>query len=89
MLLHLACVVAGLGVYPAGALLCSSGHAAHVISGGALFALGAAGVGVQGRHAAKRLRAGVKGQMPLPPTVILDGGKPFAGCQAALPSPAT
>jgi hypothetical protein len=58
MLLHLACVVTGLGVCLAGALLASSGHAAHVISGGTLFALGAAGVGLQGWHAAKRLRGG-------------------------------
>jgi len=63
MLLHLACVVAGLGVSLTGALVFSSGHAAHVISGGALFfALGAADVEVQGWHAAKRLRAGIKGQ---------------------------
>jgi hypothetical protein len=48
ILLYLACVLSGLGVCLAGALLASSGHAAHVISGGILFALGAAGVGLQG-----------------------------------------
>jgi hypothetical protein len=58
MLLHLACRVAGLGVCLAGAVLASSGHAAHVVSGGLLFTLGAAGGGVQGRHAVKRLRGG-------------------------------
>jgi hypothetical protein len=51
MLLHLACVVTGLGVYLAGALLFSSGHAAHTVCGGALFAMGAAGFGLQGWHA--------------------------------------
>jgi hypothetical protein len=55
MPLHLACAVTGLGVALAGALLFSSGHAAHVVSGGLLFALGAAGVGVQGWHAVTRL----------------------------------
>ena len=58
MLLHLACVVTGLGVCLAGALLFSTGHATHVISGGLLFASGAAGIWVQGWHAAKRLRGG-------------------------------
>ena len=42
----------------AGALLFSTGHAAHVVCSGILFALGAAGVGVQGWHAVKRLRGG-------------------------------
>jgi hypothetical protein len=58
MLLHLACVLSGLGVSLTGALLFSTGHAAHAVCGGALFALGAAGVGLQGRHAVKRLRGG-------------------------------
>jgi hypothetical protein len=40
MLLHLACVLCGLGVCLAGALLCPTGHAAHAVCGGALFALG-------------------------------------------------
>jgi hypothetical protein len=48
MLLHPACVVSGLGVALAGALLFSAGHAARAVSGGMLFALGAAGVGLQG-----------------------------------------
>jgi hypothetical protein len=56
MLLNLVCVVTGLGVCLAGALLASSGHAAHAVCGGPLFALGAAGVGLQGWHAVKRLR---------------------------------
>jgi len=58
MQLCLACVPSGLGVVLAGALLCSSGHAAHAVCGGALFALGPAGVGLQGWHAVKRLRGG-------------------------------
>src|SRR5262249_23246515 len=41
MLLRLACVLSGLGVALAGALLFSTGHAAHAVCGGALlFALG-------------------------------------------------
>jgi hypothetical protein len=56
LLLHLACVLSGLGVCLAGALLFSTGHAAHAVCGGTLFALGAAGVGLQGWHAVKRLR---------------------------------
>jgi hypothetical protein len=58
MLLHLACVLSCLGVALAGALLASTGHAAHVACGGILFALGAVGVGLQGWHAVKRLRGG-------------------------------
>ena len=58
MLLHLACVLSGLGVALAGALLASSGHAAHVVSGGIFFALGAAGIGLQSWLAVKRLRGG-------------------------------
>jgi hypothetical protein len=59
LLLHLACVLSGLGVSVAGALLCSTGHAASAVCGGALlFALGAVGVGLQGWHAVKRLQAG-------------------------------
>ena len=58
MLLHLACVLSGLGVALVGALLCSSGHAAHVVAGGLLFALGAAGAGLEGWQAVKRLRGG-------------------------------
>jgi hypothetical protein len=57
MLLNLACVVTGLGVCLAGALLFSTGYTAHAVCGGTLFALGAAGVGLQGWHAVKRLRA--------------------------------
>jgi hypothetical protein len=56
MLLHLACVLSGLGVALAGTLLSSTGHAAHVVCGALLFALGAVGVGLQGWHAAKQLR---------------------------------
>jgi hypothetical protein len=41
------------------ALPFATGHAAHAASAGTLFARGAAGVGVQGWHAVKRLRAGV------------------------------
>ena len=52
----------------AGALLASSGHAAHAVCGAFLFALGAAGVGLQGWHAVKRLRGGSKG--------LLAGGTP-------------
>jgi hypothetical protein len=58
MLLHLACVLSGLGVALTRALLCSTGHAAHVVCGGILFALGAACVEVQSWHAVKRLRGG-------------------------------
>ena len=57
MLLHLACVFSSRGVALPAALLCSTGHAAHAVCGGTLFARGAAGVGVQGWHAVKRLRA--------------------------------
>ena len=39
----------------------ATGHAAHAACGGTLFALGAAGVGLQGWHAVKRLRGGDKG----------------------------
>jgi hypothetical protein len=48
----------------AGALLFSNGPEAHVVCGGALFALGAAGVGLQGWHAVKRLRGGPAGSRP-------------------------
>ena len=58
MLLHLGCVACGLDVCLAGALLASTGHAAHAVCGCILLALGAAGVGLQGWHAAKRLRGG-------------------------------
>jgi hypothetical protein len=56
MLLHLACVVSGLGVALAGALFFSTGHPAHVVVGCIFFAMGTAGVGLQGWHAVKRLR---------------------------------
>jgi hypothetical protein len=36
----------------------ATGHAAHAVYGGTLFALGAAGVGLQGWQAVKRLRGG-------------------------------
>jgi len=42
----------------AGALRFATGHAAHAVCGGTLFALGAVGVGLQGWHAVKRLRKG-------------------------------
>ena len=42
----------------AGALRFATGHAAHAVCGGTLFALGAAGAGLQGWHALKRLRGG-------------------------------
>ena len=58
MLLHLACVVTGLGVCLAGALMASTGHTAHVVAGGILFAMGAVGVGWQGWEAVKRQRGG-------------------------------
>ena len=58
VLLHLAFVLSGLGVALAGALLFSTGHAAHAVCGSILFALGAAGVGLQGWHAVKGLRGG-------------------------------
>jgi hypothetical protein len=58
-LLHLACVVSGLAVALAGALLASTGHAAHAVCGGIPFTLRAAGVGMQGWYAAKRLRGAV------------------------------
>jgi hypothetical protein len=45
----------------AGALRFSTGHAAHVVCGGTLFALGAAGVGLQGWHAVEWLRGGRQG----------------------------
>jgi hypothetical protein len=80
MLLHLACVVTGLGVALAGALLFPTGHAAHADCGGILFALGTAGVGLQGWHAVKRLSAnaasGCDGQSGLghtPPTSACAG----------------
>jgi hypothetical protein len=37
MLLNLVCVVAGLGMCLAGALLCSTGQAAHAVCGGIRF----------------------------------------------------
>ena len=55
---HPACVLSGLGVALVGALLHSAGHSAHAVGGGAHIALGAAGVGLQGWHAVKRLRGG-------------------------------
>jgi hypothetical protein len=58
MLLHPACVLSGLGLCLAGALLFSSGQPAHGVAGGLLFASGAAGIGVQGWHAVNRLRGG-------------------------------
>jgi hypothetical protein len=58
VLLHLACMLSGLEVALAGALLFATGHAAHAVCGGTLFALGAAGFGVQGWHAVKRPRGG-------------------------------
>jgi hypothetical protein len=58
LLLHPACGLSGLGVALAGALLFATGHAAHAVCGGTLFAPGAAGVGLQGWHAVKRLRGG-------------------------------
>ena len=39
----------------------ATGHAAHVVCGGILFASGALVIGVQGWHAGKRLRCGDKG----------------------------
>jgi hypothetical protein len=57
LLLRLACVLSGLGVSLPGALWFSTGHAAHAVCGGTLFALGAAGVGLQGWHAVRRLRS--------------------------------
>jgi hypothetical protein len=41
---------------PNPALWFSTGHAAHGVSGGILFAMGAVGIGLQGWHAIKRLR---------------------------------
>jgi hypothetical protein len=64
MLLHLACVVSGLGVCLAGALLFSTGHAAHAVAGGLFFAMGALGVG---RRSSGCGAAGVK--QGVPPTV--------------------
>ena len=58
MLLHLGGALSGLGVALAGPLRFSTGRAAHVVCGRILFALGAAGVGLQGWHAVKRLRGG-------------------------------
>jgi hypothetical protein len=58
MLPLLECVVSGLGVAVAGALWFPTGHPAHAVCGGILFALGAAGVGLQGWRAVKRLRNG-------------------------------
>jgi hypothetical protein len=52
LLLYLACVLSSRGV----TLLCSAGHAAYAVGGGTRFALGDAGVGLQGWHAVKRLR---------------------------------
>jgi hypothetical protein len=60
VLLHLACVLSGLGVALAGGLLFSAGPPAHAACGGARFVLGVAGVGLQGWHAVKR-RAGGEG----------------------------
>ena len=58
MLLNLVCVGLNLAVCLAGALLFSDGHAKLVLIGGLMFALGTAGVGLQGWHAVKRLRGG-------------------------------
>jgi len=56
MLLHLACVLPSRGVALPAALLFSAGHAAHAACGALLFALGAAGVGLEGWHVVTRLR---------------------------------
>jgi hypothetical protein len=77
MLLHLACVVSGLAVALAGSLLFSTGHAAHAVCSGILFALGAVGVGLQGWHAVKRLR-GDEGQKCKHPAGALS--RSLAGC---------
>ena len=61
-MLRLACVLSGRGVALAGALLFSTGQAVHAVCGGTLFALGAAGVGLQGWHAVKRLGAKTRGR---------------------------
>jgi hypothetical protein len=58
MLLHLARVLSGLGVALAGALWFSTGHPAHAVCGGTLFAMGTFGIGWQGWEAVKRLRGG-------------------------------
>jgi hypothetical protein len=51
-------VLSGLGVVLAGALLFSTGNAAHAVWGGIFFALEVVGIGLQGWHAVKRLRGG-------------------------------
>jgi hypothetical protein len=51
-------VFSSRGVALPAALLCSTGHAAHAVCGGVLFALGAAGANLQGWHAVKRARGG-------------------------------
>jgi hypothetical protein len=56
MLRYLVCLVAGVGMCLVGALWFSTGHPAHVAAGCVFFAMGAAGVGLQGWHAVKRLR---------------------------------
>ena len=59
-----------MGVALAGTLLFSSGHAAHVVAGGILFAMGAVGVGLQYWYAVKELRGAAnpseaKGERPV------------------------
>jgi hypothetical protein len=66
MLLYLACVLSSLGV----ARLCSTGHAAYAVCGGTRFALGAAGVGLQGWHAVKRRRGGEGPKRKSPPGLV-------------------
>jgi hypothetical protein len=54
MLRSLVCLLSGLGMCLTGALLSSSGQPAHGVAGALLFALGAAGVGLQGWHAVRQ-----------------------------------
>jgi len=64
MLLRLACMLSGLGVALAGALLFSTGHAAHAACGGTLFPLGAAGCKGGTRSSGYRAARGEREKRP-------------------------
>src|SRR5262249_38936553 len=73
MLLHLACVLSGLGVCLSGALLTSTGHAAHAVGGVTLVPLGAVGVGLEGWHPVKPAAGRRRDEMKTPPGPSGDG----------------
>jgi hypothetical protein len=75
VLLHWACVLSGLRVALAGALWFSTGSPAHAVAGGLFFALGSAGIGLQGWHAVKRLWGRCEGGVPDAEVLPGSGGR--------------